>query len=294
MKITTGITVTSILLLGITLSLQKEKHSKAYRKTFKILKGFCSYVPSGKALVQKDSVSVQAFYMSKTEISNFNYQEFLSFLKKKGRVDELQKASIDSSLWNTPSGLNNKMKDFYHSHPAYRNYPVVNISKEGAQLYCDWLTEMYDSLSGGEMKIKFRLPTKAEFIRAARGEHHYRAYPWGGPYLRDSKGMILCNFLRLDATNIARTENGFEVKLIPNQAMSTTYMDILAPVKSYWPNEFDIYNLSGNASEMLGDVDEVVGGDWRSPGYDVRIESTRKYTGPEPTTGFRVVAVLVN
>ncbi len=292
MRITAKITF--ITLLFVTLSIQKQKHSKTYKHALKVLEGFCAFIPSGNALVGRDTISVQSFYMSKTEISNFNYQEFLSALKRQGRIEDLKNAAIDTSLWNMPSGLDNKMKDYYHSHPAYRDYPVVNITKKGAELYCNWLTEMYDSLSGGEMKIKFRLPTEAEFIRAARGDHHMRRYPWGGPNLQNTQGQVLCNFLRLDATNIARTENGFEVKLIPNLAMSeNVYNDILAPAKSYWPNEFGLYNMSGNVAEMLGDRDEVIGGDWRSPGYDVRIESKRPYKTAEPSTGFRVVATVI-
>ncbi len=74
----------------------------------------------------------------------------------------------------------------------------------------------------------------------------------------------------------------------------SAFTDVLAPCKSYWPNEFGIYNLSGNVAEMLGDEDVVVGGDWRSPGYDVQLTSARPYEGPSPAIGFRVVATIIN
>ena len=69
--------------------------------------------------------------------------------------------------------------------------------------------------------------------------------------------------------------------------------DVLAPSKSYWPNDFGIYNMNGNASEMISDGEFVVGGDWRSPGYDIRNESIKAYNGPSPEIGFRIVASYI-
>ncbi len=201
MKTTLSLILFSSIFL---LSLTKEKQSKAYKKSLKVLNGFCSYIPSGNALVKEDTVSVRGFYMSVREISNIDYLEFLHDLKKKGQFDLLEKAKIDTTGWYMVSGRNTAYAEYYHRHPAYREYPVVNVSKEGAQLYCDFLTRAYDSLSNGELKIKFRLPTKAEFLRAGRGDDHYATYPWKAPYLRNSEGQVLCNFLALGPTNITR------------------------------------------------------------------------------------------
>ncbi len=85
----------------------------------------------------------------------------------------------------------------YHKHPAYHSYPTVNVSRDGAVLFCEWLTSIYDSLSNGELKLKFRIPTRAEWIRAARGDHHEYTYSWKGPFLRNSKGTVIANFVRL-------------------------------------------------------------------------------------------------
>lgn len=291
MKTTLSLILFSSIFL---LSLTKEKHSKAYKQSLKVLNGFCSYIPSGNAVVNEDTVSVQGFYMSVREISNIDYLEFLHDLRKKGQFDLLEKAKIDTAGWFMVSGRNTAYAEHYHRHPAYREYPVVNVSKEGAQLYCDFLTKAYDSISNGELKIKFRLPTKAEFLRAGRGDDHYATYPWKGPYLRNSEGQVLCNFLALGPTNITRNEDGkFEVILNAPGKPFSAFTDVLAPCKSYWPNEFGIYNMSGNVAEMLGDEDIVIGGDWRSPGYDVQLTSTRPYKGSSPWVGFRVVATIV-
>ena len=164
----------------------------------------------------------------------------------------------------------------------------MNISKEGAELYCQWLTEKYDSISGGELKLKFRIPTHAEWLRAANGSRIKSAYAWGGPYLINSKGLILANFVRFGAENITRNqETGIFEVTTNNLAYSyNDDSDVTSPSISYWPNEFGIYNLNGNVSEMISDKDVVVGGDWRSPGYDIRNDSQRSYLGASVLSGF--------
>lgn len=253
-------------------------------------------MPSGNAVVDGDTVSVQGFYMSETEMTNLDYLEFLTHLKNKGEWEKYEIAKIDSSKWVNSMGYGEPYKEHYHKHPAYRNYPVVNISKEGAELYCQWLTEVYDSLSGGELKLQFRIPSRVEYIRAARGDHHDYVYGWGGPFLRNKQGAYLANFLAFGAANITRDPKSGEFKVVADHMDRASYADhtdVLAPAESYFTSEFGFYNLNGNAAEMVSDEDIVVGGDWKSPGYDVRIESKRPYIGAESTVGFRVVATYL-
>ena len=49
------------------------------KTAMKQLDEFCAYVPSGNTLIEKDTVSVQGFYISQGEVTNFQYAEFLSF-----------------------------------------------------------------------------------------------------------------------------------------------------------------------------------------------------------------------
>ena len=283
------------LLISVSLAFTGGKKPSAKRAQ-KVLDGFCSYVPSGYAMVGEDTVSVQAFYMSSTEITNFQYQEFLHALKRSGDIEKLKIAQIDSSKWVNNLGHGEPYKKHYHNHQAYLHYPVVNISKEGASLYCEWLTDMYDSLSGGELKIQFRIPTHAEWLRAARGANHSQMYSWGGPYLRNSEGQFLANCLRIGDENITKNPESGRIEIVSrdkmqyNASVSNEVNDVTAPAKSYRPNEFGFYNLNGNVAEMIADGSIAVGGSWRSPGYDIRNESTLEFSQPSPTVGFRVVA----
>lgn len=292
----------SLLILGtvfctVLISFTTAKKPSA-KQAKKVLDGFCSYIPSGSAKILDDSVSIQSFYMSQTEITNIQYQEFLYDLKKKGDLENYKAAMIDTAKWNTAfSWEMSKYSDYYHKHSAYRDYPVVNITKEGAELYCKWLSKKYDSISGGEMSLTFRLPTRKEWVYAAKGDLKVSPYGWGGPYLRNSKGMILANFTRIGAENVHfnEDEQKYEIKFIQSngRVINTTMgdgADVTAPAQSYYPNGYGLYNMNGNVSEMVSDEDVIVGGDWRCPGYDIRNESAKKYTGANPITGFRVVA----
>lgn len=269
------------------------------KRATKVLNGFCQYVPSGSATVDGDTITVQSFYMSATEITNLQYNEFLYSLAKNNEEDKLKRAQLDTANWINLSGWGKPYAEHYHKHPAYHNYPVVNVSKEGAELYCEWLTSIYDSLSNGEMKIKFRVPSRAEWLRAARGDKHHRAYTWGGPYLRNSKGMFLANCMRVGDQNLTRNPETGEIEIVTREKLLydvnalSDHADVTAPVKSYWPNDFGFYNMNGNVAEMISDGDYAVGGSWKSPGYDIRNESIEPFEGANSKVGFRVVATYL-
>lgn len=266
------------------------------KNAMRILNGFCSFIPSGHAVVNKDTFSVQAFYISSTEITNLQYLEFLYELRKKGEVEKLKVAQLDTLCWRLPPAYGEAYVQYYHQHPAYRDYPVVGVSKEGAELFCQWLTQKYDSLSNGEMRLKFRLPTQAEWLRAARGDQHDQTYAWVSEGIRDEEGKIQANFFNMGAENISRNPSTGEFEIVRDAWIdfSGNNADVTVPAESYSPNEFGLYNLNGNVAEMLQDVPLVIGGDWRSPGYDIRNESTRPYQGTEATVGFRVVATYLS
>ena len=260
----------------------------------KALKSGYAYVPSGKTMVEGDSVSCQGFFIMKEEVSNFSYREYLFDLKK-SNPGEYNQALPDTAKWNTSSFALPKYVQYYFSHPAYRQYPVVNVSKIQAEKYCEWLTQVWRKNTGNE-SIVFRLPTRAEFLRAANGSSIDRPYAWNSPYIRRGDGTFQCNFLAIGAGAIARDSTGkLVVKNFPMDylAEGSDNADLTAPVRSFWPNEYGIYNLNGNVSEMVADGNLAVGGDWNSPGYDIRNQSTKKFTEANPMVGFRPVMTFL-
>jgi formylglycine-generating enzyme required for sulfatase activity len=69
--------------------------------------------------------------------------------------------------------------------------------------------------------------------------------------------------------------------------------DITAPVNSYWPNKFGLYNVCGNVAEMVSEKGISRGGGWKNAGGDVKIESKRNYTKSATDLGFRYFMEII-
>jgi formylglycine-generating enzyme required for sulfatase activity len=264
----------------------------------KAMKSGYAYVPTGSVNFEGKTISIQGFFILKTEISNFDYREYLSALKLAGKTDEYTAALPDTLGWRTSLSFGEKYTDYYLRHPAYKDYPVVNITKAQAEKYCEWLTRVWREKTGNE-SIVFRLPTRIEYLKAAWGNSSGRTYAWESPYLFDEKGMPRCNFLNIGAASVTRDSISGEFKVVKNYYHDSyagnlsDNADLTAPVKSFYCNELGIYNLNGNVSEMVAEDGIAVGGDWNSPGYDVRNESTKAFTKANPMVGFRPVMTFV-
>lgn len=273
---------------------KKPKHP--FGKKFKVPKSY-TYIPSGKLMVGRvTKISVLPFFMSKTEISNLEYNEFLADLKKQGKTKDYELAKQNPEKWNNkPYTYGEPFVKNYSTHPAYHDYPVLTISKKGAELYCQWLTKKLQPIYP-KHNINFRLPTEHEWEYAARGGHNLAPYPWGGYYLRNAKGCFLANFKRIGTGNIHtnRKTNEYEVivgKTPADPAMPTN-------VTSYFPNDYGLYNMVGNAAEMIStksttnDGNRTKGGCFDSTGYDIKIDSEDEFDGwkePSPFIGFRTI-----
>ncbi len=201
---------------------------------------------------------------------------------------------------------NDPMAKGYFSHPSFSNYPVVGVNWEQAKAFSVWrsrLNESYRNSKKLPARLDYDLPTEAEFEYAARGGRVGTSYPWGGPYIRNAKGCLLANF---------KPGRG---NYIDDGGAFTVY------VKSYFPNDYGLYNMAGNVSEWTssiysdaalayvstmnpsfnksvqkGDPDYnkrrvVKGGSWKDIGYFLQ-NSAKAYEYPDSarsSIGFRCV-----
>jgi formylglycine-generating enzyme required for sulfatase activity len=278
------------------IAITKKKKKSMLKALAKHDKDAYAFIPSGSFDYNGKQISAQAFYMGINEVTNFEYRTFLFDLIIQGRKDEFLKAKPDQSKWNSYPMYNLKyFQDNYFSEKKYNDYPVVNISREGAELYCKWLSQEVRKYVGDEKEGQYndvRLPLRTEWVKAASNEGKQLPYPWNGPYIRHSTGAFQGNFVwgKTDST----TAKAYELDTLKIH-------DILAPVKSYWPNALGLYNLSGNAAEMVYEgMDKsepgTAGGSWRSWPEEVKIYGEDKYKGivdPKPTIGFRVVSTYL-
>ncbi len=240
-------------------------------------------------------------YASKFETTNKEYQIFLNSIKAKSTPEQLENIKVHVNNWKTEKGeIIEPMAQNYFQHPAYLDYPLVNVSREGAIAYCDWLTTVYNNRPNRKYKqVKFRLPTKVEWIAAARGGHQIAPFPWGGYYTRNGKGCKLANFKSIPESAIKRNATTGAIEVIADEFTHSDINDLAAfpaPVPSYFPNDFGLHNMSGNVAEMLAERGQTKGGSWASTGYYIRIDAEDEYAGitePDPRIGFRYFVEIV-
>jgi len=112
-------------------------------------------VPAGEFLMGEgddaQSVYVAAFYIAKFPVTNAAYQPFVAATGPRPPPDWLEG----------------------HFREMLSEHPVVNVSWHDALAYCRWL-----SVATGH---HYRLPTEAEWEKAARGADG-RTYPWGNVF----------------------------------------------------------------------------------------------------------------
>ncbi len=142
----------------------------------------------------------------------------------------------DTLVWihDFSYSYNEPMTRNYFWHPAFDDYPVVGVSWNQADAFCAWRTKLWNdhAMETGEtMGEEFRLPFEGEWEYAARGGLDQAPYPWGGPYVRNRKGCLLANF-KPGRGNYPEDGGFYTVK-----------------ADSYHPNDYGLYNMSGNVAE---------------------------------------------
>lgn len=122
---------------------------------------------------------------------------------------------VDGACWSAPEGPGSDWR-------ARPDHPVVLVCWHDARAYCHW--------------AGLRLPRDAEWERAARGGHARRRFPWGNALA--PRGRHMMNVWQGDFPHRNSAEDGH---------VGT------APARSFPPNEYGLYNMTGNVWEWVAD-----------------------------------------
>ncbi len=179
------------------------------------------------------------------------FQDFLTYVDEVGRAPGESMLSMD---------LTNAWKETGHNwrNPEFQqgpNHPVIGISWREAVSFCEWLTTRERASGWLTTNQSYRLPTSAEWLKAAGPGR----FVWGDTWPPPNR-----------AGNFA----GEEIRqILPNHPILTGRNDGYAgtaPVGSFSPNSLGIYDLAGNATEFCQDRDPndrqrrrfLAGGSW--------------------------------
>ena len=180
------------------------------------------------------SVYLDAFWIDQMEVTN---AMFAAFLNDKGNQSEgganWLDASDDDVLIEQNGGV-------WQAKSGFADHPVIEVTWYGANAYCEWAGR--------------RLPTEAEWEKAARGGLEGEKYPWGDQAPVCASGA----------------ENG---------AQFVDCAGDTVVVGNYSPNGYGLYDMAGNVWEWVAD--------WYDESY-YQNSSSDNPEGPE-SGGYRVL-----
>lgn len=193
-------------------------------------------------------VMLDSFWMDQVEVTNGMYN-----------------LCVQAGVCRQPVKLNSDNRGDYFGSAEFQDYPVIQVAWFDANAYCQW--------------ARRRLPTEAEWERAARGDDT-RTYPWGGEPP---------NEMNSNANNTVG-----DVTRVGSYAMGASPFGVLDMAGNVWEWVADYYNgryyeESPSTNPMGADngglnyLRVIRGGSFQDNLFNLRVSNRGYEVGPDPS-----------
>jgi formylglycine-generating enzyme len=227
-----------------------------------------SFNEGGPDELPRHTVTLSPFYMSKYEITNGQYCEFLNATQPKvvdgvvyGRFDEGNRFPyFITSTANISSQIAYDQNPFGRTIYSVRlkgrsemsNDPVVMISWYGAVAYSNWRSQRegrqpcynFSTWTCDFRMNGYRLPTEAEWEYAARGGLSGKRFPWGDTISHKEANYYSDSYFSYDKSPTPGHHPTWS---------SDGIMPYTSPVGNFPANGYGLYDMAGNVYEWCND-----------------------------------------
>ncbi len=226
---------------------------------------------------QPKRVTVNSFFIDKTEVSNVAYREYLYWVENVFSDPQYEKVvegtKPDTLVWRSELAYNEPYVEYYFRHPSYNYYPVVGVNWRQANDYCVWRTDRVNEL---QLKSKGYLNPnniKTEMNGGGQENFNTQAYLMGEYQVQPGKLATSKNNPLRDAQGRPRTTVKFEDGIL--------YGDYRLPTEAEW--EYAAYGyITENPQKKASSKkrgEELVANKqvyaWKNDGFD-NLRSTKQ------------------